>query len=300
MGNLVEGLVHGLALGKVTGLYRHAVKGFSADSFHAVHLTSSSGTFPDDRRYALMKTSSAFDPTNPEWLHKDNFLCTFTDPHLMARYRASYSMDMGMDDGKPNDEAILTDGAAGKYFTLHDRISERKVLGPLDLSTEEGRQALADFFSEKAGIPLACVTADRHQFGNTSKGWKERKDTRTVHIVNESTVKALQAKIGDDNIALDPTRFRPNIVLQGNTEPFSEFEWVGKSIQCGSSVQLEVISKTVRCRGVGIDPLDPSTPAIDIPSLLKQHFPKQGPYLGVYAVDVSGGTVAIGDDVVLI
>jgi uncharacterized protein YcbX len=308
---LYHTLIHGLSLGRVTGLYRHAVKGLSADTLEKVQLVQA-GTFPDDRRFALMKKSTRpFDPQNPEWIHKENFLCVFTDPHLMARYRASYSIRIICQDGTESNQLTeygepcdtITsglDGASGRFLTLFERSTDERVLGPLDMSTPGGRQALADFFSEKSGIPLLCVTAANHQFGNTSSAWKQKKDTRTIHIISESTVKALESAIGKGSHILNPTRFRPNIVVKNDDlEPFSEFDWIGKSLQCGPSLRLEVISKTVRCQGVNIDPLDPQKTEVDIPGLLAKHFPQQGPYLGVYAVVKSGGQISLGDDVSL-
>lgn len=306
-------LFHGLSLGRVDGLYRYAVKGLSADALEKVQLLEA-GTFPDDRRFALMKESSSstnpFDPQNPEWIHKENFMCAFTDPHLMARYRASYSIRVLNQDetddskklyeyGTPCDTIVRAhDGTTSTLLTLFERSTDEKVLGPLDLSTPKGREALAEFFSEKSGTPLVCVTADNHQFGNTSSGWKQNKDTRTVHIVNESTVKALESVIGKANLVLHPARFRPNIVLKNdNLKPFSEFDWIGKSLQCGPSLRLEVISKAVRCKGVNVDPLDPQNSEVDIPRLLAKHFPEHGPYLGIYAVVRRGGQISLGDDV---
>ena len=280
---------HSLAIGRVSGLYRHAVKGLSADSLEQVQLETA-GSFPDDRRFALIKQESAskFDARDPIWIHKENFLCAFTDPHLMARYRASYSTIPTIHQS--DSEGILT---------LWERSSNKQVLGPLDLSTEEGRQALADFFSRQAGIPLVCVTAENHQFGNTGAGWKQKGDTRTIHIVHESTVRALQEAIGKSDLTLNPTRFRPNIVLRGDALPFSEFDWVGKSLQCGSSLRLQVISKSVRCQGINVDPLDLHATA-DIPELLTRHFPNHGPYLGVYACVESGGVLSMGDELSLL
>ena len=120
-------------------------------------------------------------------------------------------------------------------------------------------------------MPLTCVTAAAstenknnkrddtdythyHQFGNTSKNWKLNKDTRTVHIINAQTVQEFSNIIG---IPLNPTRFRPNIIID-NIEPWKEFDWVNNNesiIQMGTT-KFKVISKTVRCEGVSIDPLD--------------------------------------------
>jgi uncharacterized protein YcbX len=182
-----------------------------------------------------------------------------------------------------------------KNLSLFQRSTEQQVLDSIDLSTAEGRQSLASFFSKQSGIPLTCVTADNHQFGNTSSGWKQKKDTRTIHIVNEATVRQLSSSIG---VPLDPTRFRPNIVLDG-VAPWAEFDWIGKTIQCGTC-RLEVISRTVRCDGVSIDPLDYPENVLNIPALLQEHFPQHGPYLGVYAVVQEGGSTSLGDDVSLL
>ena len=260
-------------VGRVTGLYRHAVKGLSADALETVVLGTSE-TFPDDRKFALLKLNKeGFDPENPEWLHKQNFLCAFSAPELMAKYRASYSQ---------------------QQLRLYERETEELILGPIDLSKSTGRKALADLYSKQSGVPLSCVTTaiKPHQFGNTSSGWKQRNDSRTVHIVNEATVRELSAAIGTP---LNPTRFRPNIVLNG-MPAWSEFDWIGKTIQCGST-SLQVISRTVRCEGISIDPLEFPENILDVPKLLTKHFPQNGPYLGVYAVVEEGGHISLGDSV---
>lgn len=179
--------------------------------------------------------------------------------------------------------------------------AKEPLLDSIDMSTSAGRQFLADFFMQQSGgkQPLVCVTATNpqtHQFGNTSSGWKQtkKKDTRTIHIVNAATVRALSHAM---EIPLNPTRFRPNIVLDG-IPAWSEFDWVSRDdahIQIGSC-QLEVISRTVRCEGVSVDPLDVDN-VVDIPKALIEHFPEHGPYLGVYAVVQKGGTISLGDDV---
>jgi uncharacterized protein YcbX len=327
--------------GEIKGLYRHAVKGLSADSMDKVYVGTSE-TFPDDRRFALLKKENKvlFDPEQPQWIHKQNFLCSFSDPQLMAKYRAKYSLQVSSVDysyGVPCDQVITvpppatapaaatTAAATGdtptpKILELYQRSTDQLVLGPLNLSTTQGQAELADFFSKLSGTPLTCVSADvntststtykdnsnsnsnsnsqhKHQFGNTGSGWKQRKDTRTLHIVNAATVRQLSERIGTP---LNPTRFRPNIVIDGPA-PWEEFEWVGKTLRFGTT-KLKVISTTVRCDAVTVDPMDhpQHLVVLDIPKLLVQHFPEHGPYLGVYAVVEEGGAMAIGDGVVLL
>ena len=132
-----------------------------------------------------------------------------------------------------------------------------------------------------------------HQFGNTSTGEKNNGgDTRTLHIINEETVKQFSdAVYGDEeDVSLSSTQLRPNIIMN-NLEPWAEFDLIGKTIEvvskCGNTatpLRLRIVSRTVRCAGVGIDPEQPNLGVIDIPNLLTKHFPQHGPYLGVYAV----------------
>jgi uncharacterized protein YcbX len=187
-------------------------------------------------------------------------------------------------------------------LTINDRASQEILLGPVDLATEAGCEDVSTFFSKQSGSDVICTSAatknnknkddHTHQFGNTSSGIKARGDTRTVHIVNAETVKCLSDKIG---IPLNPTRFRPNIVLEG-MEAWSEFDLVGQQIQIGDGTKLSVIKQTVRCEGINVDPLDPEH-VLDIPKLLIQEFPEYGPFFGVYAVIDEPGTIQIGDSV---
>ena len=146
---------------------------------------------------------------------------------------------------------------------------------------------------------MVCITSNSdkhdHQFCNTSLGVKQRGDTRTLHIINANTIRDLSKKIG---LRLNPSRFRPNIVIEGPIA-WSEFDWiVGKTLQTVSGVKLTVINKTVRCKGVSVDPLDPAN-ILDIPELLIKHFPEHGPFLGVYAVVDAPGTLSLGDELQL-
>ena len=343
---------------KIVSLSRFPVKGLGPSLLDSVHIQGSGETFPDDRRFALLKKVNAdkFDSANPEWLFKGNFLCAFTAPELMARYECEYRMIAagGSSSGEERCSGTSTstvssrrsygapwddvDGASKsntnsnantkiqRLLTVWERdetgksqkASSGAVLGPVDLATDLGKEETGAFFSLISGEDVVCVTAEqpqskvgdsksitahRHQFGNTSAGVKANGNTRTVHIINAETVRQFSDAIG---IPLNPSRFRPNVVVS-SLEPWAEFDMIGKTLVLehnGSSndgnesnelLALDIVSKTVRCEGVGIDPDDAQTGVLPIPSLLTEHFPERGPYLGVYAIVRTGGTLKLGD-----
>ena len=91
-------------------------------------------------------------------------------------------------------------------------------------------------------------------------------------------------------------------------EPWFEFDLIGKTIEVvpnqsndaeggKTPLRFRITSRTVRCAGIGVDPLQPELGIIDVPKLLTKHYPQFGPYLGVYAVVESygGGTICVGD-----
>mmetsp|Transcript_28439 Transcript_28439/g.42186 ORF Transcript_28439/g.42186 Transcript_28439/m.42186 type:complete len:344 (-) Transcript_28439:58-1089(-) len=280
----------------ITKLLRFAVKGLSGDELSSVAITPSDKTFPDDRRFALFKESSplVFDEIDPEWLHKENFLCAFSDPEMMAGFQSSYEIVKCEESSEIKRLLTLRRKCEGG----DSRVEYKHVLGPVDLNTEAGREELSNFFAQPnlANQRLKCIsqqisTDHTHQFGNTSSGIKKNGgDTRTVHLVNAATVRDVEEKFG---MKLNAIRFRPNIVVDG-LEPWKEFDFVGKRLRIvnrnkdegrpnNEGLVLKVLSRTVRCAGVGVDPFDPKR-KIDIPQMLSKHFPEHGPYLGVYAV----------------
>ena len=300
-------------------LARYAIKGLAPDKLSSISLSSDDKTFPDDRRFALLKQKyhldvvddtsddnpdkeSVFNEMDPEWLHKENFLCAFTDPEFMAQFKTSYEIVKRNDSDNTNDRNEIQ-----RLLTVSRRSNE-ETKNTFDLNSIEGRNQLAEYFvkqqppsiTDKAS--LACITQaqsqkHKHQFGNTSSGFKKNNgESRTIHIVNEATVRDVEEKVNDsdeeeDTIQLNAMRFRPNIVVDG-LEPWKEFDFVGKRLKVirnnsdekDGTIILKVLSKTVRCAGIGVDPSQPEAKKLDVPQLLSKHFPQYGPYLGVYAV----------------
>lgn len=312
----------GNGVARVTSLSRYAIKGLGPTPLTSVTIEEPGETFPDDRRFAFLrsKQSGSFEEDKPVWLHKENFLCAFSDPKLMAGFDCDYNI-VGGDEGEVESTAADEDEdnsrEARRMLTVYrrdpasgHRVSEPAALGPVDLATPDGLQELGAFFSSESGEDVVCVTASSasaggkhvHQFGNTRSGVREMGDTRTVHLVNAATVRELSGRIG---FPLNPERFRPNVIVDG-LEPWSEFGWVGKKVICrkkdgdgGAGITLNVISRTVRCEGIGIDPTDPSA-KLDMPSILQKFYPEHGPFLGVYAVISEPGRLELGDELTLL
>jgi uncharacterized protein YcbX len=315
----------------ITSLHRYAVKGLSGDSLDSVTFQEGDGTFEDDRRFALLydDRTECFNQDDPEWLHKDNFLCAFTAPELLASLRTEYKVDPNHDGRR-----LLT---VWNRDDDDDNDNSTPLLSA-DLASSGGRDATSTFFSDLCGKKVVCVCASdvvtsstsestqhTHQFGNTSSGVKNNNgDTRTIHIVNSNTVKQFSDAMQHDlkqqkqkqhegnGIQLNPTRFRPNIIVDG-LDPWSEFDLIGKTIevipkesdqehqtQQQAKLRFRITSRTVRCACIGVDPLQPELGTIDIPKLLTKHFPQYGPYLGVYALVDQGcgfncGQLCVGD-----
>lgn len=269
----------------VTALHRFAVKGLERDSLHHVDLATG-GAFPFDRRWALMLEDAAdrFSSAAPQWLHKANFLCAFSANELMARFVTRF------DD-------------ASRTFTLARRANAGEPLLSADLDDPNGRRQVAAFFSNVSGRAVRVVSgaeassvAHHHQFGNTGSGVKKGDgSTRTIHIVNSNTVRAVSAAAG---IPLHADRFRANVILDGALPAWKEFEWVGRTVQLGGAT-LRILSQTVRCEGVDVDARHGTgKPDLSLPMLLQEHFPQHGPYLGVYAQVVGAGAVRVGDQLI--
>ena len=118
-------------------------------------------------------------------------------------------------------------------------------------------------------------------------------DLAPIHLIAQSTLDALG---GDDR------RFRPNVVVDAAIPAFGENAWINRRLHIGASLTLLVIVATPRC-------VIPTLAQNDLPgdpTLLKRinaanrvDVPLVGPSpcVGVYAVVVAPGEIAVGDDV---
>ncbi len=119
-------------------------------------------------------------------------------------------------------------------------------------------------------------------------------DSRPVSIVGLQTIKQLGEEVSS---SLDHRRFRMNMYVDwDNKIGFYEDELVGKKLQIGEKLLLEITKKDSRCVIITLNPDD----SVPTPELLKHVADKHGGCIGVYASVLNEGIVREGDKIMLL
>jgi uncharacterized protein YcbX len=115
-------------------------------------------------------------------------------------------------------------------------------------------------------------------------------DLSPIHLLSTATLAGCAARRPD--LDWDVRRFRPNLVVDLDAEPFTEDGWSGRRLRVGGAV-LAVVQPTVRC----------AMPLRAQPGLQRQRGlyaameELHANHLGVYVDVVEPGTIAVGDPV---
>jgi len=251
---------------RITGLYRHPVKGLSPEAVDAVQLTAGA-FFPHDRLYAVENGPSGFDPAAPAYRQKTAFLMLMRDARLAA-LRSRF---------EPSSHWLCLE------------LDGREVASG-DLSSADGRRAIADclasYMGDDARGPLEVLAAP--------EGFRFTDSLRSgfVSLLNLASVRDLGAHMG---ASVDPLRFRMNLHLDG-WPPGAELELVGREIAIGGA-RLKLTKRTERCAAVNVNPLSAVRDLNVVKALVKAYGHAD---CGVYAKVVQSGHVGVGDAVRLI
>lgn len=254
---------------RIANIYRYPVKGLSPEELDGVTLTVGE-CLPQDRRFALARAGTKFDPESPRWLPKTNFIMLMRDEKL-AELKTRF-------DEQTGGLTIIRDGR----LALQARITDA-----------EGRR-LADQFFERfldgtLSGPPHLVEAAGHAFSDAEK--KPNSATyKYVSLINMASIRALEQVVG---VTIDPVRFRANVYFDG-APAWSEFDWVGSEFAVGGAV-LKAVSETTRCAATTVNPATAKRD-LNIPRILQKSFGH--PCMGVYAEVVAGGAIRVGDPVV--
>ncbi|HEX5422095.1 MAG TPA: MOSC N-terminal beta barrel domain-containing protein [Candidatus Acidoferrales bacterium] len=119
-------------------------------------------------------------------------------------------------------------------------------------------------------------------------------DARPVSLLGLSTIRTLSDETA---IGLDRRRFRENFYVDWHDpRPFFEDELVGRELQIGDTVALQVVKKNARCVMIGIDP----DTAKASPQVFEHVTHKYAGCAGVYGAVLREGVVRSSDPIFLI
>ena len=242
---------------RIAHIFRHPVKGHGREELASVLLTEGR-CLPFDRHWAVAQDGAVLEDG---WNRCQLFTRGAKSPALMA-------VTCRLDEAARR--VTLAHPDRGEITIAPDDPADLPAfldwVGPLNAA---GRPA-----------PARIVTAGR---GMTDSPFE------SIAVLGLSSLRALGQRMGRD---LSPHRFRGNLWIEG-TAPFEEFDWIGREITVGAA-RLRIVERITRCTATEADP---ATGRRDAPvlSALEEAWGHQD--FGVYAVAVSGGTVATGDPV---
>ncbi len=115
-------------------------------------------------------------------------------------------------------------------------------------------------------------------------------DLAPLHLVTQATLDALG----------DVRRFRPNLVIEADAPAFCENAWIGRRVRIGASLTVMILKATSRCVIPTLAQRDlPGDPTmlkrINAANRVDDPVVGPAPCVGVYAVIVAPGAIAVGD-----
>ncbi len=117
-------------------------------------------------------------------------------------------------------------------------------------------------------------------------------DLAHIHIITTNTIDTLSKLTPSSRI--EARRFRPNIIIDvPEVDGFIEEKWIGKTIQLGDEVQLQIIQPTKRCVMTTLAQGDLPDDLTILKTLVKEN---SGNF-GVYAEIKQTGHLKVGDNI---
>ena len=255
-------------VGIVENIYRYPIKGFSGEMLDNVTLETDN-VIPGDREYAFAKTGVAFDPDNPHYIRKTNFLA-------LVKYEKLASLETKFSD-------------FSKEFSLST--SGVKLIEG-SLSNKADCQNISNFLKYYLNMPASerphLVTATE---GTQAHSFSDVPD-KAISLINLSTVEELSTKT---KTKIDHGRFRGNIYFKGN-KPWQEFNWIDSRLRIGKVI-FHVFKRIKRCAATNVNPFS-AIRDINIPLEIKKHYEHTD--LGVYGIVKKGGVISVGDKIELL
>jgi len=271
-------------LDSVEVIWRYPVKSMAGEEIAAAEVTARG--LLGDRLYALVDTASNRAATVRTWAA------------ALLSYRAQFVTEPERDGPAP-DVRITSPG--GLTLTtadadIHQRLSTAfgrnltlMATAPAGLLVEFPAGTLGGALSRATEVALAGAAPPGAFF-----------DYACVHLIATATIDHLQRAYPEGRF--DVRRFRPNIVVRSQGEPFIENSWVGRTLAIGDEVVLRITMPCPRCVNMILPQFDlPHDPGI-LRTIAQHNMRDVGdfgtlPCAGVYANVVKAGTIRRGDTV---
>jgi len=249
---------------RIEYLYRYPVKGLTAEALEQTEVEAG-GAIAWDRAFALAHGDAGFDPANPTWLPKWNFLCQ------MKHARAALLFSV-FDPGSKILRIRAPDGSGIEANAL----------------TPAGRQRIAAFLTDYLGDEARMgEDGGQPQFHHIPGHVFSDQPAKVISLNNLASLRDYERKVGAHR---HRRRFRANVWFSG-APAWSERDWIGRELQIGGAV-LRVLKGTARCPATEVNPETGERDADPVAELRSLYGHVD---LGVHAEVVEGGRFAIGD-----
>lgn len=249
---------------RIENLYRYPVKGLTAEALEEIRVAAGEA-LPWDRSFALAQGDAPFDPENPIWLKKTNFMCLMANASIAA-LKAQFDPRSGM-------------------LIIHHPDGTNIADTPM---SADGRARLAAWLTHFLGSEARGVPRLHHIPGFVFGDQK----MPVVSLINLASLADLESKVGRPRHLL---RFRANVYFSG-APAWSEHTWVGREVLVGGA-RMRITKRTVRCPATQVNPQTAERDANPVHELL-EHYGHAD--LGVHAEVLEGGRLATGDALALV
>jgi class 3 adenylate cyclase/uncharacterized protein YcbX len=268
----------------VQSIWRYPVKSMAGEQIHAAQLTTR-GVL-GDRVYALVDLASNRAATVRTWAA------------ALLGYQAQFLAEPELGAPPPNVRITVPNGPTLRAADpdIDERLSAafgRKLTlmttAPTGLILELTPGTVGGAWADVTDFPLGQTAPPGAFF-----------DYACVHLVATSTLTHLQKVYPEGRF--DVCRFRPNVVIRSEAEPFVENSWVGRRLAIGEEVVLRITIPCPRCVNMILPQADlPHDPGI-LRTIAQHNMQDLGefgmlPCAGVYADVLKPGTIRRGDAV---
>lgn len=270
---------------------RHPVKSMMGEALQQSEVTERG--LLGDRAYALVDTSDGkvVSAKNPrKWGRILEFQASYAGPVAAGgdvpavRIRLPDGVELSSADGDASaglSEALGRDVRLNRRERGQEGIVETTLPNPWTPKLEEY------WPDDVEGLAHSGIVTDEAMPEGTFF------DFAPVHILTTATLERLEQIYPGGQF--DVRRFRPNFVVQAPDQQagFVENDWIGRTIQIGDEVQLNITGPCPRCVMTTLPQRDLSKDA----GILRAAAQHNGAHVGVYASVARSGHVRMGDPV---